>query len=250
MVRFIEWFEETAKDKLYLVFAFYEAGTVDALLKRSESGRVPLGQARQFAAALFAGLQHLHGQAVLHRDLKPDNLLLDLRGRLVISDFGVAELTQNNTATGSAGSPAFLPPEIVRGAASYAADKVDVWAAGVTLFFIITGSYPFNTQSLAALIESTAAGTVEMPASLDAETAGLLRALLTVDPAQRPGIDEVLRHSWFAAALDSEPDLAMQAMPSSLPANLPRRRSAAESPQGSFQNRKDKERRGRLCHLL
>lgn len=86
---------------------------------------------------------------VAHRDIKPENLLVDENDCLKISDFGVSSLFENGTdeLTSTAGSNYFFSPEICSGAV-FKARKSDIWAAGVTLYFMFFKKYPFNSSNI------------------------------------------------------------------------------------------------------
>lgn len=89
---------------------------------------------------------------VIHRDIKPDNLLIDENDRVKISDFGVSFILENGTddIQSTAGSNYFFSPEICAGH-TYKGKKSDIWALGVTLYFIMFRKYPFNSSSIPAL---------------------------------------------------------------------------------------------------
>jgi serine/threonine-protein kinase 11 len=106
---------------------------------------------------LICGLDYLHDCGVIHKDIKPGNLLLSNNEILKISDFGVAEeldlFAADDTCFISNGTPRFQPPEIAAGLNSFKGTAVDVWAAGVTLYNAVTGTYPFNGDNIYRLYE-------------------------------------------------------------------------------------------------
>ena len=91
----------------------------------------------RYFCQLIDGLEYLHSQGIVHKDIKPGNLLLTTNGTLKISDLGVAEALNpfavDDTCWTSQGSPAFQPPEIANGLDTFSGFKVDIWSAGVTL---------------------------------------------------------------------------------------------------------------------
>lgn len=100
----------------------------------------------------------VHSQKIIHRDIKPDNLILTDDDCLKIVDFGVSELfkkgTQMYTAK-SAGSPAFLPPELCRvGHGDISGQAADIWSMGITLYCLCFGSLPFNYTGVLQLYEA------------------------------------------------------------------------------------------------
>jgi serine/threonine-protein kinase len=91
-----------------------------------------------------------HAQGIVHRDVKPDNLLVDAQGRLKVADFGMAWATgaERLTRTGTlVGTPYFMSPEQVAGDGQEARPPTDVWALGVTLYWALTGAYPFDAPT-------------------------------------------------------------------------------------------------------
>jgi len=141
-----------SKQKFYIVFEYMGGGTLTSLLESAPQKRLPLSQARKMFINLLSGLEHLREKRVLHRDLKPDNLLLDEDGELKIGDFGVAEIIAADASkvrdhTTGIGSPAFQAPELIasptappskrtKRAVTDAIFKSDIWSAGIILYVL------------------------------------------------------------------------------------------------------------------
>ena len=140
---------ETAGDgQLFIVMAYYEGQT---LKQRLESGPLPVEQALDLATQVAEGLAKAHAQGVVHRDIKPGNLILTEDGVRIL-DFGLAtfadalKLTAENTAVGTI---AYMSPEQVRGLAVDA--RTDVWAVGAVLYEMLTGHPPFRGSHAEAI---------------------------------------------------------------------------------------------------
>jgi CheY-like chemotaxis protein len=174
----------------YLTMEYVEGITVRALL--DSRGRLGIAPTLAIATQLAHSLKVAHEQGVIHRDIKPHNLLLDAAGVLKVMDFGVARLAGRNTGLTEAGmlvgTPAYMAPEQMLSESFDA--RADLWAAGVVLFECLTGQLPFQASTPVALIaklmrdEAPAPATVnpEVPAALSA----LVLRLLAKDPDQRP----------------------------------------------------------------
>jgi len=151
----------------FLTMEYVEGITVRELLDtRGKLGVAPtLAIASQLAYSLVAA----HGQGVIHRDIKPQNLLLDASGVLKVMDFGVARLagaTSGLTEVGmSVGTPTYMAPEQMLGEEFDA--RVDLYATGVVLFECLLGRVPFEANSAVALIAKVLSEPAPVPASLD-----------------------------------------------------------------------------------
>jgi len=122
--------------------------------ERLRSGPLPPRQAASVAAQVARALDHAHRAGILHRDVKPSNILLDRDDRVLLADFGVArDLTRNTRATASGlvlGTPAYMAPEQIEGEA---AAPADIYALGVTLYECLAGRPPFDGSTPAALFK-------------------------------------------------------------------------------------------------
>ncbi|MFJ9363430.1 protein kinase [Nocardia sp. NPDC101769] len=136
---------ETASGHPYLVMPYHARGSLDARLRRD--GPLSLAEVLHLGVKIAGALETAHRAEVLHRDIKPGNILLTDYGEPALTDFGIAHITGGfETATGTiTGSPAFTAPEVLGGDAPSRAS--DVYALGATLFCALTGHAAFERHS-------------------------------------------------------------------------------------------------------
>jgi hypothetical protein len=154
-------------------------------------GAMPPGAVRHLAAGLAAAVADVHAQGVLHRDLKPNNVVLSPSGPRLI-DFGIARTGDQTalTRTGNAvGTPGYLAPEIVRGGA--ASPAADVFALGAMLAYAATGRPPFGVGDPHAIMFRSVEDPVDTE-GVEPELAGLIAGCTAKDPAARPSAADVL----------------------------------------------------------
>ena len=135
-------------DKLYLIMEFVENKSIDYYIKK---GTLTLAKIWNYFRDLITGLEYCHKIAgVIHRDIKPENLLIDKYGKVKIADFGVSYLmdaTKDSMVKTTAGSHYFLAPEVIT-KEKFKGEPSDIWACGVTLYYMIKGSLPFDSISV------------------------------------------------------------------------------------------------------
>ena len=162
---------------------------------------IPEPEAKGLLIQLVNGLKYLHEHRVAHRDLKPENLLLDKHMQLKISDFGFARYVSesDNLARTTCGSPCYSSPEAFSGKA-YDPFKSDVWSVGVVLYAMTTGQLPWTKATRKRLFAQIRAGDYEIPRYLSEELAHAIRAMMNLEPNERPSLDQILEFEWLKDA--------------------------------------------------
>jgi len=180
--------------------------------KLIEEGPIPIRRALHITRQLLAGLAHAHSQGIVHRDIKPDNLILDealgTRDHLRILDFGLAKLRDHGvdlTSGLAVGTPSYMAPE--QTSSEPVDTRTDLYAVGIVLYEMLTGTKPFRADSIAELIRLQRDGapvpirTVRPDAEFSLKLEGVVLRALAKRPAAR-----FQTASEMAAALEALPE--------------------------------------------
>ncbi|GAB5362406.1 hypothetical protein AAMO2058_000794100 [Amorphochlora amoebiformis] len=155
--------------------------------------------ARFYAGCVVLAFEYMHSMDIVYRDLKPENLLLDSRGFLKVTDFGFAKVVRERTHT-LCGTPDYLAPEIVQGLGH--GKGVDWWTLGILIYEMIASSPPFYDADQMATYQKIVTGTFSFPNHFCSEAKSIVRKLLNVKPHKRLGVVKggasvIKVHSWF-----------------------------------------------------
>ena len=159
----------------------------------ASDGPFPPVRAAEIGLGVLNALRAAHRAGVVHRDVKPGNVLLADDGHAVLADFGIATSVGDTSPTSPAmllGSPAFLPPERAQGRQSGPAG--DMWSLGAMMFAAVQGYAPFEREEPVATINALLYERTPYPDRAGA-LAPLITSLLSADPADRPGVDQARR---------------------------------------------------------
>jgi serine/threonine protein kinase len=178
----------TEDDILYLAIAYVQGGS---LSDRIDRGPMPLQEVERVLSQLAAALDYAHRQGVIHRDIKPDNILLDGEGNVLLADFGIAKLVGGDTrltATGGLiGTPAYIAPE--QGQGLPISSSADIYSLGVVVYEMITGQQPYAAETpmqvvlkhMTEPVPSITAATEGLPLMLEE----VMHRVLAKNPADR-----------------------------------------------------------------
>ncbi|WP_189529638.1 serine/threonine-protein kinase [Streptomyces roseolilacinus] len=180
-------------DRPWIVMQYVDGSSLADAVKSAPDGRIAPREAARIGLHVLGALSAAHAAGVLHRDVKPGNVLLARDGRVLLTDFGIAAIEGDSTITRTGelvGSIDYLAPERVRGADPGPAS--DLWALGATLYTAVQGESPFRRSSPISTMQAVV--TEEAAAAAHAgPLAPVIVALLRKDPADRPGAAETER---------------------------------------------------------
>jgi fused len=201
-------FFETPRD-VVLVTEFAHGELLQIL---RDDGMLPHSVVRSIARQLASALRYLHTHKIMHRDLKPQNVLVGSGGIVKLCDFGFArELAASGDMMASIkGTPLYIAPEVFSGL-EYGA-KADLWSLGVLLYELVEGKPPFYASSIPELMRLIAAS--NGPPALAADTpqsfVSFLQVLLVKDPGLRANWPELDAHPYLNDGIAAEPAVARQ----------------------------------------
>jgi len=181
---------------LIMVMELVDGQRLDEIILSHKDARkvVEVEQAIELAIQLLTALVHLHERGLVHRDVKPNNIMVDQRGSVRLMDFGLAREEDRMRQKGTLirGTPSYMSPEQIRGEDLTAA--TDIYAFGVTLFELLTGELPFPADATGfAQVDEPPARVSTFRPDVEAEVVELIDACLRKERASRPPARDVVR---------------------------------------------------------
>ena len=147
---------------------------------------------------IIQGLKYMHKINIVHRDIKLDNLLLDLSNTIKICDFGVSKVLKSpdEIMYDQCGTPAYIAPEVF-GNSGYKGFSCDIWSLGVTLYYMLKGEQPFKGKNLEELKKNIFGQKCNKIEFISEEAGDLLDKMLKKNPEERITLDEIFNHKWI-----------------------------------------------------
>ncbi|KAF8394349.1 hypothetical protein HHK36_020557 [Tetracentron sinense] len=198
------------KTKIFLVMEYARGGELFSKIYRR--GRLAEPVARQYFQQLVLALHFCHNNGIAHRDIKPQNLLLDHEGNLKVSDFGLSALPEqlkDGLLHTACGTPAYTAPEVV-GRRGYDGAKADAWSCGVILFVFLAGFLPFDDSNLVVMYRKIHRREFQFPSWISKPARRVICRLLDPDPETRMSIEAVMKVDWFKKSFQSKSCISLR----------------------------------------
>lgn len=187
-----------SKSKIYMVLEYATGG--ELFDRIASKGKLSEAEGRKFFQQLIDGVSYCHNKGVFHRDLKLENVLIDAKGNIKITDFGLSALPQHIREDGllhtTCGSPNYVAPEILANR-GYDGATSDIWSCGVILYVILTGYLPFDDRNLAVLYQKIFKGETQIPKWLTSGARNMIRRILDPNPDTRITMAGIKDDEWF-----------------------------------------------------
>ncbi|XP_055647615.1 maternal embryonic leucine zipper kinase isoform X1 [Falco peregrinus] len=190
---------ETSKN-IFLVLEYCSGGELYSYV--TSKCRLSEERSRAFFRQIVSAIAYVHSQGYAHRDVKPENVLVDEEHNLKLTDFGLCAKPKgglDKPLHARCGSPAYAAPEVIQGK-PYIGSEVDVWSMGVLLYTLLCGVHPFDDagdNTIVSVYRRVLNGQYNIPDWLSPSSMLLLNQMLQVDPKKRITVKQLLHHPWL-----------------------------------------------------
>ncbi|KAI7896323.1 kinase-like domain-containing protein [Mucor mucedo] len=197
IIKFVEVIEDVEyNDSIFIaVMEYAENGIVMDVTPHSVTKALSDTKCRIIFKQLVAAVTHLHQNGIIHRDIKPQNLLLSNENIVKLIDFGNATIVTESLGY-TTGTPAFMAPELLKKVQG-SPTSADLWSMGVTLYCLAYGHLPFEKASLLDLYADIQNKTISHTDQVDPQLADLIDKLLEKNPVDRITLKDVSSHPWL-----------------------------------------------------
>ncbi|KAI9509621.1 Pkinase-domain-containing protein [Russula earlei] len=199
----VQYLYSSSDEEYFNIFLEYvPGGSVAALLRNYGAFEEPL--VRNFVRQILEGLHYVHERGIVHRDIKGANVLVDNKGGIKISDFGISKKLEDNLLPGNRlhrpslqGSVYWMAPEVVKQVAY--TKKADVWSVGCLIVEMLTGEHPWAqlNQMQAIFKIGSFSAKPPIPSDISTDAQGFLDLCFELDHEVRPSAGDLLAHSWL-----------------------------------------------------
>ncbi|KAI0537452.1 serine/threonine-protein kinase [Xylaria digitata] len=190
---FYGWFHDSRR--IFLILEYAAGGELFKILQRE--GSFSEKRAARYIAQVTSSLMYLHSKNVMHRDMKPENILIGLYGELKLADFGYSVHAPSNRRDTLCGTLDYLPPEMLRSSQPSYTKAVDQWTLGVLTYEFLAGEAPFE-DSVPMTHRRIMKGDMKpLPSDISSEAKDFVHSLLVLDPSKRLPLKDVLAHPWI-----------------------------------------------------
>ncbi|XP_061608023.1 serine/threonine-protein kinase 36 isoform X2 [Phyllopteryx taeniolatus] len=200
----VKLFDSFETETEVVVVTEYAEGQLFQIIE--DDGSLAESQVCEIACQLVSALYYLHSRRILHRDMKPQNILFDKNGVVKLCDFGFARAMSVSTMvlTSIKGTPLYMSPELV--AEKPYDHTADLWSLGCILYELHTGAPPFYTNSIFHLVQLIVKDPIKWPDAMSSTCMSFLKGLLTKDPQKRLSWPDLLHHPFVADGVQVIPD--------------------------------------------
>ncbi|CAG9318879.1 unnamed protein product [Blepharisma stoltei] len=180
-----------------LILEYVPGCSLQEYVKRRASRRLEEGEARKIFKQIMEGIAYFHSKNISHRDIKLENVLIDQNQQIKLIDFGFGVyIPETRRVKLFCGTPSYMAPEIVM-KKEHLSQPADIWAAGVLLYVLLAGIFPFRAPHHKELYQKIQKGSFSMPENISLEAKHLIHKMLNYDPQQRISAGNALQEPWL-----------------------------------------------------
>ena len=209
ITKILEMFEDD--EYILIAMEYINGGNLFSFVKKRR--KLSEKTAKFLFRQIILGIKHIHSQMIVHRDIKLENILIDLNNNIKICDFGIGRIlsSKKQVLHDKCGTPMYMAPEILLSSKNkgYEGFPVDIWSSGISLYIMLSGTLPFNLKNNeSSSIDEENKNNIELQYSIinkepkkiekiSEEAKDLLKGLLNKNPHKRLTIEQILNHPWL-----------------------------------------------------